>query len=209
MDTRLSHEVSCAFLHVMTTIFSAARSPQLILHVGTIAIIIVLTLSHMGTGQADTPAYQQNANGDEVTQEEGRIVTTLNDVANAESQFSKTKQATSILRFYTEDYVGIKDGKLETVKDQEQYLAAVLDKINSDEPIGIVSKVMNIKPSIAEGLGWATYEYEYKIVRSGVLQRFSQGLCTAIFRKQDDSWLIRHEHCSTTTIPTLFFPYPR
>ncbi len=81
-------------------------------------------------------------------------------------------------------------------------------QINSDEPIGILSKVMNIKPSVAGRLGWATYEYEYKIVRSGVLQRFSHGQCTAIFIKQVDSWLIRHEHCSTAN-PTPFFLTPR
>lgn len=143
-----------------------------------------------------------------ITEEEALIVTTLNNVANAESQFSRTKDSVSILRFYTQDYAGIKDGKSETVKDQETYLAEVLDQINLGEPIGISSKVMNIKPSVAGSLGWATYEYEYKIVRRGVLQRFSQGQCTAIFRKQTDSWLIRHEHCSRVS-PTPFFLKPR
>ena len=143
-----------------------------------------------------------------ITQEEGLIITTLNNVAYAESQFSKTKGAVSILRFYAQDYAGIKDGKSETVKDQQKYLAEVLEQINPDEPIGISSKVMNIKPSIAGRFGWATYEYEYKVGRSGVLQQVSQGQCTAIFTKQTDSWLIRHEHCSTTH-PTPFFLTPR
>ena len=174
------------------------------LPVGTIASVFALILIHAGIGIADTSLSQHNAKGDVITQEEALIVTTLNKVANAESQFSKTKDSASILRFYTHDYAGIKDGKSETVKDQEEYLAEVLDQINLGEPIGIVSNFMNIKPSVAGRLGWATYEYEYKIVRSGVLQRFSQGLCTAIFRKQGDSWLIRHEHCSTASRAPLF-----
>jgi ketosteroid isomerase-like protein len=147
-----------------------------------------------------------------ITQEEALIVTTLNEVANAESQFSKTKDAASILRFYAQDYAGIKDGKSEAAKDQKKYLAEVLKQINSDEPIGISSKFMNITPSVAGSLGWATYEYEYKVGRSGgrsgVLQQVSQGQCTAIFTKQADAWLIRHEHCSTAN-PTPFHLSPR
>jgi len=174
------------------------------LHVGTIASVCALILIQGGTGKADTPPSLQNARGDVITEDEGLIVATLNNVANAESQFSNTKDSASVLRFYTEDYAGIKDGKSETVKDQKKYLAEVLGQIHSDEPISISSKVLNIKPSAIGRLGWATYEYEYKVIKSGVLQRFSQGLCTAIFRKQGDSWLIRHEHCSKASHAPLF-----
>jgi ketosteroid isomerase-like protein len=174
------------------------------LPVRTIAFLFVLILIHGCTGKDEASTSQQSAKGDAITQEEDLIVTTLNNVANAESQFSKTKDSVSILSFYTQDYAGIKDGKSQTVKDQKTYLAEVLAKINSDEPIGILSKVMNIKPSVAGKFGWATYEYEYKVVRSGVLQRFSNGQCTAIFTKQADAWLIRHEHCSRVQ-PTPFF----
>jgi len=184
------------------------REPYMHLLVGTIASLFVLIFIQGGTGNADTPPFQQQAKGDVITKEVTLITATLNDIANAESQFSKTKDAVSILRFYTQDYAGIKDGKSETVKGQEEYLAEVLDQINLGEPIGIVSNFMNIKPSVAGRLGWATYEYEYKIVRSGVLQRFSQGQCTAIFIMQTDSWLIRHEHCSRVS-PTPFFLKPR
>ena len=150
------------------------------LHVGIIASFLALILVQRCIGKDDSSPSQQNVNGDVVTQEEGRIVTTLNEIANAESRFSNTRDAASILRFYTEDYAGIKDGKLETVKDQKQFFAAVLKQNNSDEPIGISSKVINIKPNVAGRLGWTTYEYEYKIVRSGVLQNLSHGQCTAI-----------------------------
>jgi len=188
------------------------RGPYMNLSVRTFALLFALILIHGCTGKDDASTSQQNAEGNAITQEEDLIVTTLNNLANAELQFSKTKDAASILRFYAQGYAGIKDGKSETVKDQTKYLAEVLEQINSDEPIGISSKVMNIKPSVAGRFGWATYEYEYKVGRSGgrsgVLQQVSQGQCTAIFRKQGDSWLIRHEHCSTTN-PTPFFLTPR
>jgi len=119
------------------------------LYAGTIASLLVLILIQGGTGNADTLPSLQNEKTDVITQEEALIVTTLNNVANAESQISKTKDAASIFRFYAQDYAGIKDGKSETVKDQNKYLAEVLEQINSDEPIGISSKVMNINPSVA------------------------------------------------------------
>ena len=177
------------------------------LSVRTFALLFALILIHGCTGKDDASMSQQNAEGNAITHEEDLIVTTLNNVAKAESQFSKTKNSPSILRFYTQDYAGVKDGKSQTVKDQETYLAEVLVRINSDEPIGILSRVMNIKASVAGTFGWATYEYEYKVGRSGgrsgVLQQVSQGQCTAIFTKQADAWLIRHEHCSTVR-PTPF-----
>ena len=183
--------------------------PDMNLHIGMVVPLLALILLQGCTGKDDTPPSQQEGG---ITQEEGLIVTTLNEVATAESQFYSTKDSLSILRFYAQDYAGIKDGKSETLKDKSKYLAEVLGQINLGDPIGISSKLMNIKPSVAGRFGWATYEYEYKVGRSGgrsgVLRQFSQGQCTAIVTKQADSWLIRHEHCSTAN-PTLFFPNPR
>jgi ketosteroid isomerase-like protein len=171
------------------------------------AFLLALMLIQGCTGKDDTPLSQEHTKGDRIPQEEGLIITTLNDMANAESQFFSTKDAEAILRFYAEDYAGIKDGKAETVKDQRKYFAAVLEQITLGEPIGISAKFKNITPRVEGRLGWATYDYEYKVGRSGgksgVLQQVSHGQCTVIFRKQADSWLIRHEHCSTAR-PTLF-----
>ena len=179
------------------------------LSVRTFALLFALILIHGCTGKDDASPSQQNAEGNAITQEEDLIVTTLNNLANAESQFSKTKDSASILRFYAQDYAGVKDGKSETVKDQETYLAEVLVRINSDEPIGILSRVMNIKASVAGTFGWATYEYEYKVVRKReCFNIFHKVSAPPSLRKQGDSWLIRHEHCSTTH-PTPFFLTPR
>ncbi|MEP6935707.1 MAG: nuclear transport factor 2 family protein [Nitrospirota bacterium] len=176
-------------------------------HVGTIASLFVLILMQGCTGKDETTTSRENAQRDVTTQEEGLIVTALNEVANAESQFYSTKDSESILHFYAQDYAGIKDGKSGTVKDHKKYLADILEQINLGEPIGISSKLKDIQVSVEGRFGWATYEYEYKVGRSGgksgVLQEVSQGQCTVILRKHADSWLIRHQHCSTTS-PTLF-----
>jgi ketosteroid isomerase-like protein len=175
-------------------------------HIGTMAFLLALILSQGCTGKDDTTS-KEHVQRDVITQEEGLIITTLNDAADAESNFYSTKDSSSVLRFYAQDYMGIKDRKSETVKDHKKYLADVLEQITLGEPIGISSKLKNIKPSVEGRFGWATYEYEYIVGRSGgrsgVLQQVSQGQCTAIFRKQEDSWLIRHEHCSSTS-PTPF-----
>ncbi|BCA56356.1 exported protein of unknown function [Nitrospira sp. KM1] len=182
--------------------------PQLMnRHLAMVASLFALTLVQGCTGNGDSPTSQQDARP-EVTQEGGLIVTTLNEVANAESQLYSTKDPASILGFYAEDYAGIKDGKPETVKDKHTYLAEVLDRMRLGEPIGISSKFMNITPGVEGTLGWATYEYEYTVRRSGVLQEVSQGQCTAILKKQADTWSIRHEHCSTVR-PRAFLLQPR
>jgi hypothetical protein len=181
------------------------------LHVGMVVPLLALILIQGCTGKDDASTSQQHAKGDAITHEEGLIVTTLNNVATAELQFYSTKDSRSILRLFAQDYAGIKDGKSETLKDKSKYLAEILEQINLGEPIGISSKVMNIKPTVAGSVGWATYEYEYKVGRSGgksgALQHVSQGQCTAIFSKQAETWLIRHGHCSTTH-PTPFFLTP-
>ena len=174
------------------------------LHIGMVVPLLALILIHGCTGKDDTPTSQQEGR---ITQEEGLIVTTLNEVATAESQFYSTKDSLSILRFYAQDYAGIRDGKSETLSGKSKYLAEVLEQIVRGDPVWISSKVKNIKPSVEGRFGWATYEYEYQIGRSGGksggLQQVSQEHCTAIFRKQGDAWLIRHEHCSSTS-PTPF-----
>jgi len=171
-------------------------------HIGMVIPLLALMLIQGCTGKDDT-ASQEHAKGIAITQEEGRLITTLNEAAEAESKFYSTKDFSSVIGFYAQDYMGIKDGRSETVNDKSKYLAEVLEQITLGEPIGISSRLKNIKPSVEGRFGWATYEYEYKVGRSGgksgVLQQVSQGQCTAIFRKQEDAWLIRHEHCSSTS----------
>jgi len=160
------------------------------LYGGVIACLFALTLAQGCTGKDDTPSGGKS-------QEETLIEKNLLDLANAQTQFPHSKDSQSILRFYAPDYEGINNGKSESVKDIEKSLADVLEQINLGAPIGISSKITNIKTSVTGPSGWATYESEYKVGSGGTVLQTNQEKCTAIFKKQGDSWLIRHEHCST------------
>jgi ketosteroid isomerase-like protein len=157
---------------------------------GAIASLFILILSQGCTGK-------EESTGGGKTQEQAAIEQLLIDLANANTQFPRTKDPKSILRFYSQDYEGISEGKSESLKDTEKYLADVLECINLGEPIGISSKVANIKTSVTSTLGWVIYSYEYKVGSGGAVLQTIQGQCTTIFKKQGNTWLIRHEHCST------------
>ena len=159
------------------------------------------------TGTRSAPSAVATAQRDVTTHDGGLVVTVLTEVGAAESQCNSARDSESILHFCAQGYAGIKDGGSGTVKDHKKYLADILEQINLGEPIGISSKLKDIEASVEGRFGWSTYEYEYKVGRSGgksgVLQEVSQGQCTVILRKHADSWLIRHQHCSTAN-PTLF-----
>jgi len=170
---------------------------------GAIACLFALTLIQGCTGKEDTSSGEHKDTGGGKTQEETLIEKKIIDLANASTQFPKTKDSQSILRFYSQEYEGINNGKSESLKDTEKYLADVLERINLGEPIGISSKVANIKTSVTSTSGWATYSYEFKFGSGGAVLQSNQGQCTAIFKKQGDSWLIQHEHCSTLPLGKL------
>lgn len=161
--------------------------------VGAIACLFVVILIQGCT-------EKEESTGSGKTQEQAAIEQTLIDLANANTEFPRTKDSKSILRFYSQDYEGISNGKSESLKDIEKFLSDVLERINLGEPIGISSKVTNIKSSVTGPSDWTTYEFEYKLGSGGAALQTNQGQCTTIFRKQGDSWLIRHEHCSTANL---------
>ena len=143
--------------------------------------------------------YEQKPVGGGSAQEEALVEKTIVDLANAMTEFPKTKDPQSIKRFYTQDYAGITDGKSNSLKEEEQYLADLIERLNLGEPMGISSKVSNLKTAVVGSVGWVKYEYEYKLGRSGMALESNQGQCTSILRKQGGTWLIQHEHCSTAS----------
>jgi ketosteroid isomerase-like protein len=171
--------------------------------VGALVCVLVLPFIQGCPGKEDTTSGEHKEAASGKTKEEVLLEKTIVDLANAHIEFPKTKDAKSILRFYSQDYAGINNGKSESREDIEKYLSDLIDRINLGEPIGISAKVSNIKISVNGGFGWATSEYEYKVGNAGVLLQANQGKCTAIFRKRGDSWLIQHEHCSTES-PSIF-----
>ncbi len=120
------------------------------LHVGMVVPLLALILIQGCTGKDDTSTSQQNAKGDAITQEEGLIVTTLNNVATAESQFYRTKDSaihSPVLR------ARLCRNQRWEIRNAQRPKASTLQRywsgLTLDEPIGISSKVMNIKPSVA------------------------------------------------------------
>ncbi len=125
------------------------REPYMNLLVGTIASLFVLILIQGGTGNADTPPFQQDAKGDVITQEEALIAQHSTILRTLSHNFQKRKTphpfSVSTRKIMQES----KTGNQKRSRTKKQYLAEVLDQINLGEPIGISSKVMNIKPSVA------------------------------------------------------------
>ena len=173
--------------------------------VRTLACLFVVVLLQGVTANEQSISGEQKDTDGKKSQEEALVEKTIIDIANASTQFPKTKDPHSILRFYSQEYAGINTGKAESVKDIAKYLSDVLEQLNLGAPIGISSKVTNIRTGVSGLLGWATYDSEYKLGSGGVVLQTTQGPCTTIFRKHGDTWLIQHEHCSTASQ----FPFAR
>ncbi|HXX74752.1 MAG TPA: nuclear transport factor 2 family protein [Nitrospiraceae bacterium] len=168
---------------------------------GVLAWLLIVAVIPACTGKEETTSGEQKGTGAARTQEEVLLEKTITDLASRGTEFPKTKDSQSILRFYSRGYAGINNGKSESLKDIEKYLSDLIERINRGEPIGVSAKVSNIKTSVTGPSGWATYDYDYKVGRGGVVLQAEQGKCTTIFRKQGDSWLIQHDHCSTESPP--------
>jgi ketosteroid isomerase-like protein len=165
------------------------------------AVLLIMWI----TGNQYSLSGEQKDTGGKKTEDEALVEKTIVDLVNASMQFPKTKDPKAILRFYSPDYVGINNGKPESVEDIAKYLSDVLEQLNLGAPLGISSKVANIRTGVSGPLAWATFDGEYKLGSGGVVLQTAQGPCTTIFRKQRDAWLIQHEHCSTTSQ----FPFAR
>jgi len=139
-----------------------------------------------------------NLNDEGVNREKAAIEKTLADISQNMTDFPKTKDVRSLLKFLADDYSGVEDGKSVTREDIEKNLSALLERINLGEPIGISHQLKNVKVSLLNSnTAWTTYEDEFKMGRGGVLLQSLQNKCTTVFRKKEESWLIQHDHCSS------------
>jgi ketosteroid isomerase-like protein len=170
---------------------------------GILACLLVVAVIPACTGKEETTSGEPKGAGAARTQDEILLEKTVTDLASRGTEFPKTKGSQSILRFYSPDYAGINNGKSESLKDIEKYLSDLIERINLGEPIGISAKVSDIKTGTSGSLGWATFDYDYKVGSGGAVLQAEQGKCTTIFRKQGDSWLIQHDHCSTESPPVF------
>ena len=141
--------------------------------------------------------------GDVASEEITAIKKTVTDFAKAMTNFPRTRDKGSVLKFGTKDYVEITDGEMDNAQGIDKYLSELLKQINLGDPIGISYEVANIDAHVAGTIAWATYQYSYKLGRGGLALDEKEGMCTAIFKKEGKVWLYQHEHCSSLS------PLPR
>ena len=119
------------------------------------------------------------------------------DETKAESDFPKTRDVASILRFYSHDYTSITDGEGDDLKADEKYLKDLKKEMDRGVRINITSRASNIKVQIFSTIAWATYDSDYRYEEMGKVVADVHGKCTGIYKKEGLIWLIQHEHCST------------
>ena len=64
------------------------------------------------------------------------IEKTINDLAKAVTDFPKTRDKQSVLRFASANYVGVQDGEYFNTKEMDKNLSDLLERINLGEPVG-------------------------------------------------------------------------
>ena len=180
---------------------NADRTVTQFLAGGSLLFFVFLTLCQGCTGKNEATDGNATQNVGPKTQEQSAIEKNLMDLAKANTEFPKTKDRQSVLRFYSQDYSGIADGQLETLQGISKNLSDLTDRINLGEPVGISAKASNITAHVTDSSAWATYDYEYKVGTGGMVLDSNQGKCTSIFRNQAGSWQIQHEHCSRPRSP--------
>jgi ketosteroid isomerase-like protein len=129
-------------------------------------------------------------------QDEEAIQALLIESAKATSEFSRTRDAQSVLKAYAKDYVGIQDGEAETRETIEKWLTDYGAELDKGNPTRFLGEVFGLKVRVSGPLAWATYDYVFKLVANGDIHTEDRGLCTSILRKEGSAWLIQHEHCS-------------
>ena len=126
------------------------------------------------------------------------IEASVNQASKDWEEFPKCLDRPRLLKYYTADYAGVKDGTRETLKDLEKSFGDLAEQIKLGDAIGISSKIteLNIQP-VTERLALLTYQDETKVGRGGMLLRASNATCSTLVRKDGETWLVFHEHCST------------
>lgn len=130
-------------------------------------------------------------------QEEDGIEKIITGEAKALSDFPRTRDKQSVLKFYAKNYIGIQDGKLQTLETTESWLSDLNKQLKLGKPLGIVAEVKDIKVHMFGTIGWATFQYEFKVGEAGNVIQQEKGMCTSIHRRVSDLWLIDHDHCSS------------
>jgi ketosteroid isomerase-like protein len=136
----------------------------------------------------------------DTSQVKAQIGATVAETSKAYEDFPKTLDRFSILKHYTTDYTGVKDGAPETIKNLENFFDDLAEQIKLGDPIGTSYKITDLKiEALTDRLAWMTYQDETKWGRSGAILWDIKMRCTTLIRKEGGNWRVFHEHCSTVS----------
>ena len=126
------------------------------------------------------------------------IEASVNQASKDWEEFPKSLDRPRLLKYYAANYSGVKDGANETLKDLEKSFDDLAEEIKLGSAIGISYKIteLNIQP-FTERLALLTYQDETKVGQGGALRRDIKANCSTLVRKEGETWLVFHEHCST------------
>jgi ketosteroid isomerase-like protein len=112
--------------------------------------------------------------------------------------FPKLLDRASLLKYYASDYAGVNDGTRVTLKDLEESFDELAEQIKLGSAVGISYKITDLNiHSFTGRLALLTYQDETKVGQGGVVLRDTKQTCSTLVRKEGETWLVFHEHCST------------
>ena len=137
------------------------------------------------------------------------IEASVKQASKAWEEFPKSLDRTLVLKHYAADYSGVKDGASETRKDLEKYFDELAEQIKLGSAIGVSYTIteLSIQP-FTERLALLTYQDETKMGQGGLLMRDTKTKCSTLVRRDGETWLVFHEHCSTVQDMPKLLPFP-
>lgn len=142
----------------------------------------------------------QDLGTNDTSRVKAEIEASVKQASKAWEDFPKSLDRAGLLKHYAADYFGVKDGTSESLKDLEKSFDDLAEQIKLGDTMGISYKItdLNIQPFTGR-LALMTYQDETKVGRAGVLLRELKTKCTTLVRKEGETWLVFHEHCSTVS----------
>ena len=134
-------------------------------------------------------------------QDEEAVHRTITQAVASAATFSESRDKQAVLALYTDDYVGVQDGRAETTAAIAQWLADYEAELKQGNRLRFIGAVSNLKTGMEGSTAWAIYDYVFQAVRDGEFEGQDAGTCTSLLRKEHAVWRIFHDHCSKTGIP--------
>jgi hypothetical protein len=141
----------------------------------------------------------QRLGDSETARIKSEIEVSVKKASQAWEEFPRSLDRAGLMKYYAADYAGVKDGVSENLKDLEKSFddLAVQFKLGSRTGISYKITELNIQP-FTERIALVIYQDETLFGRDGNVQGFIKSKCSTLVRKEGESWLIFHEHCSAS-----------